>query len=274
MSDLYFFHPAWPVLYEDNHLLALYKPAGLLIQGDDTGGVSLLDLAKTWLKERYHKKGEAFLGLVHRLDRPAAGVVLFCRTSKAAGRISEQFRSGTIRKRYLAIVMGLPANDSAPLRDHIERREKRSSRVVAQPTSNSQEARLSYKVLASVASRSLVEIDLETGRHHQIRVQMAHQGHPLLGDLRYGAPAPLPGRQIALLATQLIVQHPTGREELSISSPLPKDWPWPPGQPVPQGPPWNWRELEALIAGRVLDAKGLSKNKIPSFTTKSTKDTK
>jgi 23S rRNA pseudouridine1911/1915/1917 synthase len=255
MSDLYFYHPAWPVLYEDNHLLALYKPAGLLVQGDDTGAVSLLDLAKTWLKERYHKKGEAFLGLVHRLDRPAAGVMLFCRTSKAAGRISEQFRSGSIRKRYLAIVMGLPATASGPLRDHIERRENRSSRIVPQPTANSQEARLSYKVLAATASNSLVEIDLETGRHHQIRVQLAHQGHPILGDLRYGAPAPLPRKQIALVATRLIVQHPVTKEDISISSPLPKDWPWPPDQPVQQGPPWNWRELEGLIAGRDIDAR-------------------
>jgi 23S rRNA pseudouridine1911/1915/1917 synthase len=106
MSDQYFFHPDWPVLYEDNHLLGLYKPAGLLVQGDQTGEPSLLGLGKAWLKERYHKPGEAFLGLVHRLDRPVAGVLLFCRTSKAARRVSEQFRLGEGRKYYLAILEG------------------------------------------------------------------------------------------------------------------------------------------------------------------------
>ena len=133
MDNHYFYHPDWPVLYEDNHLLALYKPAGLLVQGDHTGADSLLDLAKAWLKERYHKKGEAFLGLVHRLDRPVAGVVLFCRTSKAASRISEQFRSGRIQKYYLAIVTGNPATSSGQLIDHIERHENRSSRIVRIP---------------------------------------------------------------------------------------------------------------------------------------------
>ena len=250
MNDPCFYHPAWPVLYEDNHLLALYKPAGLLVQGDHTGAVSLLDLAKAWLKERCRKKGEAFLGLVHRLDRPAAGVMLFCRTSKAAGRISEQFRSGKIRKHYLAIVKGLPAVPSGLLRDHLERQENRSSRILPAPTRTSQEARLFYQVVATRASNSLVEIDLETGRHHQIRVQMANLGHPLLGDLRYGAPAPLAQKQIALVATVLTVQHPITRDEIRIHSPLPRGWPWPPDEPVQEGPPWNWKELQALLAGR------------------------
>jgi 23S rRNA pseudouridine1911/1915/1917 synthase len=247
MSGQYFYHPHWPVLFEDNHLLALYKPAGLLVQGDRTGAASLLDLAKAWLKERYHKKGEAFLGLVHRLDRPVAGVVLFCRTSKAAGRISEQFRSGKIRKCYLAIVTGNPAITSGKLIDHLERHENRSSRIAPVPTSASQEARLSYQVLAATPSSSLVEIHLETGRHHQIRVQMSHLGHPLLGDLRYGAIAPLARKQVALIASKLTLTHPITKEQLSISSPLPRDWPWPPDQPVPHGPPWDWKELHALI---------------------------
>lgn len=248
MNNLYFYHPDWPVLYEDNHLLALYKPAGLLVQGDHTGAMSLLDLAKAWLKERYHKKGEAFLGLVHRLDRPVAGVVLFCRTSKAARRVSEQFRSGKIQKYYLAILTGNPATSSGQLIDHIERHENRSSRIASARTSTSQEARLSYQVLAAAASSSLVEIHLETGRHHQIRVQMSHLGHPILGDLRYGAPTPLARRQVALVASKLTLSHPITKEELSIASPLPKDWPWPPDEPVSQGPPWDWSELHVLIS--------------------------
>jgi len=248
MNDPCFYHPAWPVLYEDNHLLALYKPAGLLVQGDQTGSESLLELARAWLKERCRKKGEAFLGLVHRLDRPVAGVMLFCRTSKAAGRISEQFRSGSIQKRYRAIVLGLPRVPSALLRNHVERQPNRSSRILPAPTRTSQEARLHYRVVATSASRSLVEIALETGRHHQIRVQMANLGHPLLGDLRYGAPAPLAEKQIALVATTLTVQHPITKDDLTIRSPLPRGWPWPPEEPVREGPPWNWRELRALLA--------------------------
>jgi 23S rRNA pseudouridine1911/1915/1917 synthase len=243
----YFYHPSWPILYEDNHLLALYKPAGLLVQGDQTGAASLLDLAKAWLKEHYHKKGEAFLGLVHRLDRPVAGVMLFCRTSKAAGRISEQFRSRKIRKCYLAIVAGNPAKDSGQLIDHLQRYENRSSHITPAPTASSQEARLAYQVLAVAPSSSLLEIHPETGRHHQIRVQMSHQGHPILGDLRYGAGVPLARRHIALVASKLTLYHPITKEEMSISSPLPRDWPWPPGQPVTEGPPWDWQELRALI---------------------------
>jgi 23S rRNA pseudouridine1911/1915/1917 synthase len=252
MSSQCFYDPVWPVLYEDNHLLALYKPAGLLVQGDRTEALSLLSLAKVWLKERYHKKGEAFLGLVHRLDRPVAGVMLFCRTSKAAGRVSEQFRCGKTRKHYLAIVAGTPAMSSGRLVDHIERLENRSSRIVPAPTPSSQEARLSYRVSSATSSCSLVEIHLETGRHHQIRVQMSHLGHPILGDLRYGAPAPLPQKQIALFAKELTLNHPITKEELTISSPLPRAWPWPPGQPVRQGPPWGWKELEALIPSSLI----------------------
>jgi 23S rRNA pseudouridine1911/1915/1917 synthase len=244
----YFYHPSWPILFEDNHLLALYKPAGLLVQGDRTGAASLFELTKNWLKVRYHKKGEAFLGLVHRLDRPVAGVMLFCRTSKAAGRVSEQFRSGKIRKYYLAIVAGNPAKDSGALVDHIERHANRSSRIAPEPTPTSQEARLSYQVLAGTASSSLVEIQLETGRHHQIRVQMSHLGHPILGDLRYGATLPLARRQIALVASNLTLYHPITKEEMSIVCPVPRDWPWPPDQPVMQGPPWDWEELYALIS--------------------------
>jgi 23S rRNA pseudouridine1911/1915/1917 synthase len=247
VSKPYFYHLSWPILYEDNHLLALYKPAGLLVQGDRTGAHSLLDLAKTWIKERYRKRGEAFLGLVHRLDRPVAGVMLFCRTSKAAARVSEQFRSGRIGKYYLAIVTGNPARSSGRLIDHIEHPENRSSRIAPTPTSASREARLSYRVLAQTTSSSLVEIQLETGRHHQIRVQMSHLGHPILGDLRYGAGAPLARKQIALVASRLTLNHPITKEEMSIISPMPKDWPWPPDQPVFRGPPWDWKELRALI---------------------------
>lgn len=247
MKDNYFYHPLWPVLYEDNHLLALYKPAGLLVQGDRTGEVSLLDLAKAWLKMRYQKPGEVFLALVHRLDRPVAGALLFGRTSKAAGRLSEQFRSGTIQKRYLAVVHGHLKESSGRLIHHIERRPERSSVIHARPTHKTREARLSYRVLDASSSSSLVEIQLETGRHHQIRIQMAQLGHPVWGDLRYGAPFPLPHKQIALMAHRLTLIHPTLKSELSIESPHPCGWPWP---SIPEDsfrPPWNWKELQVLM---------------------------
>lgn len=239
----HFLTPLWPVFHEDNHLLVLYKPAGLLVQGDQTGDASLLDLGKAWLKERYEKPGQVFLALVHRLDRPVAGVVLFCRTSKAAGRISEQFRSGRVRKSYLAVVEGEMKEPSGRLINHLERREDRSSRIVPHPTTISQEARLSYRLLDTHKSRSLVEVHLETGRHHQIRLQLAHIGHPVLGDLRYGAPAPLPQQQIALLAQKLEVDHPIRKERMIFESPLPCGWPWPSENDGIRRPPWSWNDF-------------------------------
>ncbi len=253
MKEGFFYHPAWPVLFEDNHLLGLYKPAGLLVQGDQTGEASLLDMGKAWLKERHHKPGRVYLGMVHRLDRPVAGVVLFCRTSKAASRLSEQFRSGKVRKSYLAVVEGKMLTGSGRLVGHIERRDERSSVVVPGPTPHSQEARLIYRTLETSESRSLVEIDLETGRHHQIRVQMAHLGFPIVGDLRYGAQGPLPQKQIALLAHELEFEHPTGKERLILRSPIPHSWPWE-SREEEAAPPWNWREIEPAVRGRIESA--------------------
>ncbi|MGA6927437.1 MAG: RNA pseudouridine synthase [Desulfosarcina sp.] len=243
----YFIDPRWPVLYEDNHLLAVYKPSGLLVQGDRTGDVCLLDLGKGWLKARYHKPGKVFLAMVHRLDRPVAGVVLFARTSKAAGRLSAQFRQRTVNKRYLAVVSGRVADESGRLIHHIQRRD-RSSRVVPASMEDSQEARLSYTVLARQDHQSLLEIGLETGRRHQIRIQLAHLGHPVLGDLRYGAREPLPGRQIALLARSLSVDHPTRMNRLVLSSPIPQQWPWSEATRSDHDrPPWDWRAFASAL---------------------------
>lgn len=243
VSQTHFLLNDWPVFYLDNHLFALYKPAGLLVQGDETEDVSLLELAKLWVKEEYRKPGRVFLGMVHRLDRPVAGVLLFARTSKAAARLSEQFRTGATRKRYLAVVEGKVRETEGRLVHQIERRDNRSSRIVDRACASSQEARLSYRVLDISGSRSLVEVTLETGRRHQIRVQLAHIGHPIVGDLRYGAPAPLPSAQIALLARELTVLHPTLKTQLTFRSPLPQGWPWPHSQSEPAAPPWNWKEI-------------------------------
>lgn len=239
--------PEWPVFYEDNHLLALYKPAGLLVQADRTADPSLLELARAWLKQRYEKPGRVYLGLVHRLDRPVAGVLLFARTSKAAGRLSDQFRTKAVKKKYLAVVEGLLGETTGRLVDHLERIPGRSSRIVAGKTDRSQEVRLSYRVMETDTgrSRSLVEIDLETGRHHQIRAQLAHIGHPVVGDLRYGAPGPLPEKQIALFARSLTINHPTLKETRTFISPYPGGWPWAVDSGSEKSPPWNWSELSS-----------------------------
>lgn len=240
-----FLHERWPVFHEDNHLLVLYKPAGLLAQGDETGAANLLDLAKAWLKQRHHKPGRVFLGLVQRLDRPVAGVMLFARTSKAAARLSAQLRTRQTRKVYLAVVDGRPPSDRGRLTNHIERQD-RLSRIAPQPTASSREARLSYRVLETADGRSLVEVELETGRKHQIRLQLAHIGCPIVGDVRYGARAALPSRPIALLSRGITLEHPTRREMLSFVCPFPTAWPWPAADIPMNAPLWNWEDYAPL----------------------------
>jgi 23S rRNA pseudouridine1911/1915/1917 synthase len=174
-------------------------------------------------------------------------VLLLCRTSKAARRVSEQFRLGKVKKYYLAVLEGRLNSESGRLVHQIERYEDRSSRIVDHPTTLSQEARLTYELLDTRGTRSLVQVSLETGRRHQIRLQMAHMGHPVLGDLRYGASAPLPQKQIALFARQLVVAHPVRKDEIHLQSPLPREWPWPALEMTPQAPLWNWSELRRSI---------------------------
>jgi len=242
-----FLHERWPVFHEDNHLLVLYKPAGLLAQGNETGAANLLDLAKVWIKQRHHKPGRVFLGLVQRLDRPVAGVMLFARTSKAAARLSAQLRTRQTRKIYLAVVEGQLPSERGKLTNHIERHD-RLSRIAPQPTCSSREARLSYRMLGSVEDRCLVEVELETGRKHQIRLQLAHIGCPIVGDVRYGARTALSGRQIALLAREITLEHPTRREMLSFACPLPSGWPWTEAAIRANAPLWNWEDY-AIPAG-------------------------
>jgi len=211
-----------------------------------------LDLGKAWIKEIYGKPGSVYLGMIHRLDRPVGGIVLFCRTSKAAARMSAQIRTESAEKYYLAVLEGELKENSGRLINFLERREKRSSMVVPEKTSTSQEARLEFEVLGKLEGRTLVRVKLETGRHHQIRVQFAHIGYPILGDLRYGAPAPLPQKQIALFAKELVIIHPVRGEKMSFSSPVPCSWPWPTSGPIEHCVPWNWRELEKVIPPGVL----------------------
>lgn len=247
LPQAYFFDRRWPVPYVDNHLLALYKPSGLLVQGDPTGDACLLELGKQWIKARFGKPGRVFLAMVHRLDRPAAGVVLFARTSKAAGRLARQFRDRSVAKRYLVVVHGSVRVASGRLIDHIEH-QRRVSRVVPLPTRTSQEARLTYRVLDKSVRASLLQVHLETGRRHQIRIQLARLGHPILGDLRYGADKPLPDKQIALLAQALSVDHPTLGRRLTVEVPVPQGWPWP-GRAFSEkgGLPWSWRAFDSVF---------------------------
>jgi RluA family pseudouridine synthase len=200
------------VIYEDNHLLVINKPAGQLVQGDQTGRISLLAEAKDWLKAKYAKPGNVFLGLVHRLDRTASGVVVFARTSKAASRLSEEIRNHRPHKTYWALVEG-----ETPLTEHWTDRLQRneySSQIVNAPTGK--EARLSFKRLSFAQGISLVEINLETGRHHQIRVQFSHRGFFLLGDRRYGSQTSFAGDAMALHARKMVIRHPVLREEMSF----------------------------------------------------------
>jgi 23S rRNA pseudouridine1911/1915/1917 synthase len=205
------------VLYEDNHLIAVYKPAGVLVQGDITGDPCLMDEVKEYLKKKYHKPGNVFLGLLHRLDRPVSGIVLFARTSKAAARLSEQIRNHKIKKIYQAEVLGKMPKKSGTLINYIKKDEARKVAVVSdKPDKQRQKAELIYTVLKEERNYSLLEIELKTGRFHQIRAQLAHAGHPIKGDVKYGAPKPLSDRAIALCATSLTFKLPTQDKFLTI----------------------------------------------------------
>lgn len=203
------------VLYEDNHVIAVFKPAGMLTQGDRSGDASLMDLTKAWIKRTKNKPGDVFLGLVHRLDRPVAGVVVFGRTSKGAARLSEQFRTRTVTKVYHALVAGHVEPASGRLEHYLwQPSESSPVRVSTTPGAEAKPAALNYKVLRSTGNDSLLEVILETGRKHQIRAQLAAIGHPILGDRKYGSTRDWhqPGT-IALVGKRLEFFHPVRREE-------------------------------------------------------------
>lgn len=218
------------VLYEDNHCLAVNKPAGLLTQGDATGEPSLVDLARDDLKVRFQKPGNVYVGLVHRLDRTTSGVVLLVRTSKAAGRLSAQFRDGTVEKIYWAIVEGSVTPDSGEWSDTLSKDEARNVvRTVPRGTPGGLESRLAYRVLGRKAGTTWVEVRPITGRSHQIRVQFAERGFPIAGDRKYGAKSTVRASdglvRVALHARRLTFNHPTRGEAISVLAPVPGDWP-------------------------------------------------
>ncbi|WP_340106495.1 RluA family pseudouridine synthase [Rhodohalobacter sp. 8-1] len=216
--------PDIPIIYEDNHLLVIQKPAGLLSQEDHTGRPDALTLCKEYIKKRYSKPGNVFLGLLHRLDRPVSGVMVFAKTSKAASRISEQIRARKVRKRYRTVVIGNPPPNGV-LEHHLVKNDvKNMVTIVDKATRKSKLAKLSFNTLLTKGSLSLVDVNLETGRAHQIRVQFAEIGSPIWGDKRYGKQTS--SGSIALHAYRFTLKHPTLDEKMTFTADLPDSKPW------------------------------------------------
>jgi len=212
------------ILFEDNHLLAVLKPAGVPTMGVEAGRTSVVGLAKDYLKHKYRKPGNVYLGVVSRLDASASGVLIFARTSKAAARLTDQFRCGEVEKTYWAIVEGHPDPAEASCVDWLWKDERQMKMVVCGAhQSGSQQARLSYRTLRRLPAATLIEVRLETGRKHQIRLQLASRGHPILGDRKYGATTAFP-HGLALHARQLELEHPVRKTPLRLEAPLPAAW--------------------------------------------------
>ncbi len=216
------------VLYEDNHIIVVNKQSGEIVQGDKTGDTPLSDIVKTYLKEKYNKPGNVFLGVVHRLDRPVSGVVLFAKTSKALPRLNKLFAEHEkVRKTYWAIVGNKPPQESGTLTHWLTRNEKtNTAKAYDREVPNSKKAILDYRLIAASQRYFLLEIQLHTGRHHQIRCQLAKMGCPIKGDLKYGAPRSNPDGSICLHARHLELEHPVTHEILSITAPVPQDALW------------------------------------------------
>ncbi|HCS88319.1 MAG TPA: RNA pseudouridine synthase [Bacteroidales bacterium] len=216
------------VLYEDNHIIAVNKACGEIVQGDKTGDVSLLETVKAYIKQKYNKPGDVFLGLPHRIDRPTSGVVLFARTSKALTRLNALFQThDQIRKTYWAIVEKAPKQSEGRLENYLLRREaKNKSYVVSPDTKGAKQAVLTYRTLVQGERYTLLEVHLLTGRHHQIRCQLAAIGCPIRGDLKYGAKRSNPDGGISLHAREITFVHPVTHLAITITAPVPSEPLW------------------------------------------------
>ncbi len=215
------------VIYEDNHIIVVEKPANIPSQGDKTGDLDMLTIIKAYLKEKYNKPGNVYLGLVHRLDRPVGGVMVFAKTSKAAARLSEQVREKVFKKKYLVIVNGKFEEKKGTLKDYLLKNERlNKSRVVEEGTKNSKYAELDYEVLKydKEQNLSLLKINLHTGRHHQIRVQLSSRDHSIYGDAKYNGRGS--ARQLYLWAYELTIQNVISKEEMTFTSIPEKEKAW------------------------------------------------
>lgn len=215
------------VVYEDNHIIIVNKQSGEIVQGDKTGDTPLSDIVKQYIKEKYNKPGNVFLGVVHRLDRPVSGLVVFAKTSKALSRLNEMFRTGDVHKTYWAIVKKNDIAPEATLTDWLTRNERQNkSYAHNREVPGAKKAVLSYKVRSMSDNYMLLEVRLMTGRHHQIRCQLAHMGCPIKGDLKYGSPRSNPDGNISLMSRRVEFVHPVSKETIAVEAPVPDDRLW------------------------------------------------
>lgn len=229
------------ILYEDNHIIVVLKPQNVLSQGDETHDKSLYDMVKEYIKDKYKKPGNVFLGLVHRLDRPTGGVMVFAKTSKSANRLAEQMKAKKFTKKYLAVVLGTPRYKASRL-EHFLKKDPTSNivKVVPRGEDGAKQAILQYKTLQTIDKVSLMEVQILTGRSHQIRVQMAQIGNPIFGDVKYKGDALAKGHNLALWAYELSFEHPTTKKTMIFQCIPPTD-----------KTPWNVFEKEILLKQKV-----------------------
>lgn len=221
------------VVYEDNHIVVVNKTSSEIVQGDKTGDTPLSEMVKQYLKEKYNKPGNVFIGVTHRLDRPVSGLVVFAKTSKALPRLNEMFRNGEVKKTYWAIVKECPKETEGELVHYLVRNEKQNkSYAYDKEVKNSKKAVLHYKLIGHSQNYYLLEVDLKTGRHHQIRCQLAKMGCPIKGDLKYGSPRSTPDGSICLHARTVQFVHPVSKEMIRLTA------------PVPEGNLWNGFEID------------------------------
>lgn len=215
------------VLYEDNHIIIVSKQSGEIVQGDKTGDTPLSETVAGYLKEKYAKPGNVFVGVPHRLDRPVSGIVVLAKTSKALSRLNDMFRNGSVDKRYLAIVKNRPPKDEGQLENWLARNEKQNrSFAYDREVPGSKKAILKYRLIASSVNYHLLEIELLTGRHHQIRCQLSKMGCPIKGDLKYGSERSNPDGSISLHAWHITFEHPVSHQSINVFAPLPGDALW------------------------------------------------
>ncbi|MBE6283736.1 MAG: RluA family pseudouridine synthase [Mediterranea massiliensis] len=213
------------VVYEDNHIIIVNKTASEIVQGDKTGDTPLSETVKEYLKEKYQKPGNVFIGVTHRLDRPVSGLVLFAKTSKALSRLNEMFKRGEVKKTYWAVVKNRPAQEEGTLSHWMVRNEKQNkSYAYDKEKPGSKHAILDYRLIAASDNYFLLEVDLKTGRHHQIRCQLAKMGCPIKGDLKYGFARSNPDGSICLHARRISFIHPVSKEQITVEAPLPSSF--------------------------------------------------